>query len=95
MKNDWTIRKALFLCGVVALAISFVLLVGSFFRPVVPGNPWKQAAAVRPWVNWGLGWAAAGLVLSFFGERRQRMLGVAMGMLLLAWWYGARTVLGG
>ena len=88
MSESGSIRRTLFVGGVAALAISLVVLVGNFFRPVVPGVM-LQAEASRPWIEWGLGWAAAGFVLCFFGEGRRRVLSLVAGMILLAWWYGA------
>jgi len=88
MENSGSIRRTLFFCGVVAIGISLVVLVANFFRPVVPGVM-SQAKETRPWLEWGLGWAAAGFVFCFFGEGRWRVLSLIAGMILLAWWYGA------
>ena len=88
-------RRALFVCGVAALVLSFALLVGSMLRPIDPGNPARQAAEMRPWSYWGILSALAGSLLCMSGEGRFRVLCAGLGMILLAWWYGARMVLGG
>ena len=87
------IRRAAFVCGLTAIVLSFGLVAGSLLRPVRAVGYLKQAEAMRPWIHWGMGSALAGFALCFFGEGRWRLFSVLLALVLIAWWYGAGTVL--
>jgi hypothetical protein len=84
---DWTkIRETIFRCGLAALTVSVVTLVGSYLRPIRSTDYMQQFYEALPWLRWGTGSALLGLLLSFFGRRRARLLASASWFVLTAFW---------
>jgi multisubunit Na+/H+ antiporter MnhG subunit len=81
------IRRIFFVCGIVSLAVSVALIVGSFIRPVHSQDYFQQADEARPWISWGLGSTLIGFVFCFFGKRYWRVASVLSALILLFWWY--------
>lgn len=83
------IRRIGFVCGMLALTLSALVLLGSLLRPVGAESYVSAARAVRPWATWGMGSALAGFALCFCGEGRWRFFSVIAAIILFSWWYGA------
>jgi hypothetical protein len=80
------IRQTVFQCGLVALAISIAVLLGSYLKPVRSTDYMQQFYEALPWLRWGTASALLGFMLSFFGQRRPRVAAVSGAFLLSAFW---------
>ena len=66
--------------------LSLALIVAVCNRHVDTQDYLKQADEGVPWVQWGLGSSVIGFVFCFFGRRWWRVIGVASGLVLAAFW---------
>lgn len=80
------VRSGAFALGLTAIAVSIAVIIGSYLRAIDTSDYFKQADEARPWISWGFNSAGIGLVLSFFGRKWYRAGGVAISLLLLAFW---------
>ncbi len=87
------VRDVLAVLGIAALALSAALVLGSFARPVISDNYFKQADEARPWVQWGSLASLAAFALSFFHYGALRIVTVSLGFVLMLWWFGAAASL--
>ncbi|HEX4007146.1 MAG TPA: hypothetical protein VHX60_13305 [Acidobacteriaceae bacterium] len=81
-------RPIAFVAGFSLVLLSLALVVASYLRPVDTKDYLKQAYEGVPWVIFGLGFAAAGLLLCLFssGKKEWKAVSVAMALLLSIWW---------
>jgi hypothetical protein len=61
-------------------------MVGGYFQARNTSDYIKQAEEAIPWIRFGLGFAAVGLLFSFFGRKWWRIGAVGCAFLLLVWW---------
>lgn len=81
-----TIRSVAFALGVAAIALSLLVVIGSYLRPIATTDYLKQAKEARPWISWGFDSAVTGLFLCFFGRKWWRAGTIVVSLLLLAFW---------
>ena len=80
------IRQNIFRCGLVALAISVAVLIGSYIRSVRSTDYMQQFYEALPWLRWGTVSALLAFMLSFFGRRRARLAAAIGAFLLGVFW---------
>ena len=81
-----TIRSAAFAFGMSAIALSLLVVIRSYLRPVDTTDYFKQADEARPWISWGFDSAVIGLLLSWFGRKWWRIGAIFASLLLLTFW---------
>jgi len=87
MTHTTRFRTIAFLVGVAAVLASLSTFIAAHFRPIDTSDYLKQGEEGVPWVQFGLGSAAVGVVFSMFGRRWQRVFSAGLGFVLLVCWY--------